>query len=87
MSAECGEVSNQPHSAMHRMILEFPTLDSNSIHKLKRTGDTKLVDWCTDKITMYSLTVHLLNFRMDCRTTVNHFTARHLVSVRDLIAR
>jgi len=35
---------------MHQMISEFPTLDCYSIHKLQRTGDRKLVDWCSDMI-------------------------------------
>ena len=72
---------------MHQKILEFPNLDSYSVHRLKRTGDTKLVDWRSDMIRMYSLTVYLPNFRMDCRTTVNHFTALHLLSIWDLIAK
>jgi len=48
MSAECAEVSNSPYSKMHQQILKVPTLDSDSMHKLNRTGDTKLVDWCLD---------------------------------------
>jgi len=47
----------------------------------------KFVDWCSDMIRMYSQTVYLLNFRMGCCTTINHFTALHLLSVWDLIAR
>jgi len=87
MSAECSEVSNRPYSEMHQKISEFQTLYSYSVHKLKRTGDTKLVDWCLDVIRMYSFTVCVLNFKMGCRTTVNHFTALHRLSVWDLIAR
>jgi len=45
MSAECAEVWNWPHPEMHQKILQSPTLDSYSVQKLKRTGDTKLVDW------------------------------------------
>jgi len=71
---------------MHQNIMEFPTLDSYSGHKLKRTGDTKLVDWCSDMIRMYSLTVYLSDFSMDCRTTINHFTAQHLLTIWDLIS-
>jgi hypothetical protein len=67
--------------------LEFPTLVSYSVHILKRTGDPNLVDSCSDPIRMYSLTMYLLNFKMGCRTTINHFTALHLLSVCDLIAR
>jgi hypothetical protein len=72
---------------MHQKIWEFPTLDSNSTHKLQRTGDTKLVDLWLDMITMYSWTVYLLNCRLGSCITVNHFTALHLLSTLDLIAR
>jgi len=87
MSAECAEVSNKPHSAIHLRVSEFPTLDSNSAYKLKMTGDTKLVDWCSHMIRMYSKTVYLLHFSKGCHTTVNHFTTLHLLSIRDMIAR
>jgi len=72
---------------MHQKVLEFPTLDSYSQSKLKRTGDTKFVDLCSDVIRMCSLTVHLLNSRMGCYITVNHFTTLLLLSVCNLIAR
>jgi len=87
MCVECAEVSNQPHSAMHQKILEFPTLASYSVHKLSRTGNTKLLDWYSDTIRMYSFAVYSLNFRMGCRTTIHHFTVQHLFRVWDLIAR
>jgi len=87
MSAKSAEVSNSPHSEMNQKISEFPTLDSYSVHKLKTTGDTKLVDWCSDTIRMYSLTVYSLNFTIGYRTTINHFTALHLLSFWDFIAR
>ena len=57
------------------------------MHKLKRSGDTKFVDWYSDMIRMYSSIVYLLYIRMGCRTTVNHFTPLHLLSVWDLITR
>jgi hypothetical protein len=44
--------------------LEFPTLVSYSVQKLKRTKDMKLVDWCSYMIRMYSLTIYFLHFRM-----------------------
>jgi len=69
---------------MHQKILEFPTLVSYSVQKLKRTGDPKLVDMCSDTISMHSLTVYLLNFRMGCRTAVNHFTGLHVMYVSSL---
>jgi hypothetical protein len=47
----------------------------------------KFVDWCSDMIRTYWWTVYSLNFRMGCCTTVNYFTALHLLSVWDLIAR
>jgi hypothetical protein len=72
---------------MHQKILVFPTLVGYSVHNLKRTGDPKFVHLCSDIIRMYSLTVYFLNFRMGCRTTFNHFTVLHLLSVWDLIAR
>jgi len=72
---------------MHQKTSEFPTLDSYSARKLKRAGDTKLVDSCSDTIRMYSLTVYLLHSRMGCCITVNHFTTLLLLSVGDLIAR
>jgi len=87
MSAECAEVSNQPHSEMHQKTSEFPTLDSYSARKLKRTGDTKSVDLCSDTIRMYSFTVYLFNSRIGCCITINHFTTLLLLSVWDLIAR
>jgi len=74
-------------SEMHQKISEFPTLDSYSVLKLKRTGDLKFVDLCSDMIRMYSLTVYLLISRMGYCTTVNHFTTLLLLSVWDLIAR
>ena len=72
---------------MRLKISEFPPLVSYSVHKLKRTGDRRFVDWCSDMIRMYSETVYLLMCTMGCCTTVNHFTALHLLSVWDLIAR
>jgi len=72
---------------MHQKISEFPTLDSYSPRTVKRTTDTKFVDSCLDMIRMYSLTVYVLNSRMGCWITVNHFTTLLLLSVWDLIAR
>jgi hypothetical protein len=72
---------------MHYKISEFPPLDSYSALKLKMTGDLKFVDLCSDMIRMYSLTVYLLNSRMGCCTTVNHFTILLLLSIWDMIAR
>jgi len=71
---------------MHQNISEFPTLDSNSVLKCKKTGDTKLVDWCSDLIRMYSLTIYLVNFWMGCHTIIKDFTPIHLLSIWDLIA-
>jgi len=87
MSAECAEVSNLLHSEMHQNISECPTLDSYSALNLKRTGDPKFVDLCSDMIRMSSLTVYVLNSRMCCCTRVNHFTTILRLSVWDLIAR
>jgi len=87
MSAECAEVSNWPHSEIHRKISEFPTLDSYTTCKLRRTGDTKLEDSCSDMIRMYSLTVYLFISKMGCCITINHFTTLLLLSVWDLIVR
>jgi len=70
---------------MHQKILEFATLDSYSVHKLKTTWDTKFVDLYSEMIRMYLLTVYLLNFRMGCCTTINHCTTLHLLSIWDLI--
>jgi len=39
---------------MHQYIFEFPILDSNSVHKLKTTGNMKLVDRRLDMIRMYT---------------------------------
>jgi len=72
---------------MFQKILKIATLGSYSVHKLKRTGDTKFVDWCMDMFRMHSNTVYLLNFRMSCCTTVNHLTALHLLSICYWIAR
>ena len=72
---------------MHQNISEFPTLDTYSALKLKRTGDKKYVDSCSDMIRMYSLTIYSLNSRMGCYTTVNHFTTLLLLRVWDWIAR
>jgi len=52
-STEFAEVSNEPHSEIHQLISEFPTLDSYSICKLKCTWDTNLVDRYSDAIRMY----------------------------------
>jgi len=41
----------------------------------------KFVDWRSDMIRIYSLTVYLLHSRMGCRTTINRFTALYLLSV------
>ena len=87
MSAQCAEVSNQPHSEMYQKISEFPTLDNYFTPKLKRTGDTKLVDSCSDMIRMYSLTVYLLISRMGSCITINDFTTLLLLSVLDSIGR
>jgi len=72
---------------MHQKISEFPTLDSHSARKLKRTGDTKLVGSCSDMIRIFSQTVYLFNSRMGCCITVNHFTTWLLLSVSNLISR
>jgi len=87
MSGKCAKVSNPPHSEMHHKIVEFLTLDSYSGQKLERTGEAKLVVWCSDVIWMYSFTVYLLNIRLGCSTTVNQSTAQQLLSVWDLVAR
>jgi hypothetical protein len=54
MSMVCADVSNQPHSALHQKISEFPTFVTYDIYKLKTTVDTRLVDWCSDIIRIYS---------------------------------
>jgi len=87
MSAEFAEVSNQPDWDMHQKILEFRTFDSYSGLTLRRAGDTKLGDSCSDMIRMYSLRVYVLSCRMGCCTTVNDFTTLLQLSVWDLIAR
>jgi len=81
MPTKCVEVWNWPHSEMHRKVLEFPTFDGDSIHNLIRTGDMKFVHWCSNMIRIHSRTMYWLNFRMDCCTTMNHFTALHLLSI------
>jgi len=68
-------------------ISEFQTLDTYSVLKLKRTAQMKSVVWSLDIIRMYSSTVYLLSCRMGCCTTITHFTALHLLSIWDLIAR
>ena len=87
MSVECAEVSFQPHSEMHQKNSEFPTLDSRSALKLKRTGDLKFVDSCSDTIRIYAAKLYLLNSRIGCCTTVDHFTILLRLSIWDLIAR
>jgi hypothetical protein len=86
-STECAEVSNQPHSEMYQKILILPTLDSYCVHKLNRTGDTKFLYWCLVMLRIFSLTVYWLILRMGSRTTINHFTTQHLMSIWNLIAR
>jgi hypothetical protein len=73
MTAKCGKVSNSPHVEMHQKLFEIPIWNICFVPKLKSTGDVNLVDWCSDLIRMYSLTVRLLNFRNGYCTTVNHF--------------
>jgi hypothetical protein len=87
MSVEYAEVSNQPHAEMHQKTSEFPTLDSYSVSKLRKTGDTKSVDSCSDMSRIYSYSVYWLNSWMGCFITTNHFTTRLLLTVWDLIAR
>ena len=70
---------------MHQKISEFPTFDTNSMHKLKRTGDRKLVDWWLDIIGMYSLKGYLLKFNMGCHATGSRFGALHLMSIGTFI--
>jgi hypothetical protein len=48
--------------------------------------DMKLVNWCSDITRLYWQRVYLLNFRIGYHTTVNYFTATHLLSIWDLIA-
>ena len=44
-----------------------------------------IVDRCLHMIRMYSKMVYLFNFRIGCHTTVNYFTAPHLLHVSNLI--
>jgi len=60
------EVSNCPQSEMHQKHLEFPTFSDNSVHNLQRTEKNKCVDWCSDMIRMYFLTVYVINLGMGC---------------------
>jgi len=87
MSAECAEVSSLRHSVMYQKISDFPSLDNHSINKLKTTGDPMFMDWCSDRIRVHAKQVYLLNFRIDYCTTVNHFTALHLLSIWEFIVR
>jgi len=61
--------------------------DSHPIDNLKSTGDTMLLDKCTGKIRMYSQIWHWLIIIQCYCTVVNIFTALHLLSIWDLIAR
>jgi len=52
----CGVCRSIKLTSLRDASVDFgiPNLDSYSIHKLKTTGDMKLVDWCSDMIRMYS---------------------------------
>jgi len=87
MSAECVEVTYYPRSEMHQKMSVIQILNNCSGNHYNRTRGTKLEDWCSDVIRMYSKTVYLSNFRMGCCTTINHFTTLHQLNVWDLIER
>jgi hypothetical protein len=54
ITAVCAEVSHEPHSMMYQKMSEFWTLVIYSVQTLKRTGDTRFVNWCSDIIRIYS---------------------------------
>jgi len=87
ISMECAKLTSWSHSEMQQRMSEFPALDTYSVHILKRTGDVKLVYWCSDMIRMYLKSIYSFNFRMGNHTTVNHVTAQQLMRIYDLIVR
>ena len=87
ISAKCAKVWNQPYWDIPQEVSDSKTLNSYSRKKLMKAGYMMLVDWYSDMITMYPWTACLFNFKLDCCTTINNCTAKHLLCVWNLIAR
>jgi hypothetical protein len=71
---------------MRRKVSEVPTVYYYVTLKLRRTRDTKLVDFFPEILSMYSYTLYLFDSRVGCSMKVNDFKPLLQLSVCNLIA-